>query len=166
MENPVLPVNPETVRLIMRRWATGVTVVSAAYAGVQHGMTVSSFTSISLEPPYVLISLARHARTHGLVTRSGEFAVTILSDEQQEISDRFAGRTPDDEDRFVGLPTYTLSGSAPLLMGGLAGMCCKVVASFDVGTHTLFVGEIMALSDIAESDPLLYYNRTYKELCE
>jgi flavin reductase (DIM6/NTAB) family NADH-FMN oxidoreductase RutF len=150
----------------MRRWATGVTVVSAAHDGVQHGMTVSSFTSISLEPPYVLISLARHARTHGLVARSGEFAVTILSAEQQEISDRFAGRTPDDEDRFAGLPTYTLAGSAPLLVGGLAGMCCKVVVAHDVGTHTLFVGEVVALSAASEGDPLLYYNRTYQELCE
>lgn len=166
MENSPVPVDPETVRITMRRWATGVTVVSAAHDGVQHGMTVSSFTSISLEPPYVLVSLAQHARTHGLVKRSGEFAVTILSADQQEISDRFAGRTPDDEDRFVGIPTYTLRGSAPLIAGGLAGMCCKVVASFDVGTHTLFVGEVAILSNVADGDPLLYYNRSYQELCE
>jgi flavin reductase (DIM6/NTAB) family NADH-FMN oxidoreductase RutF len=132
---------------------------------VQHGMTVSSFTSISLEPPYVLVSLARQARTHGLVLHSGAFSVTILAADQQEISDRFAGRTPDDEDRFAGLPTYTLSTGAPLLAGGLAGLDCRVVASQEVGTTTIFIGEVIALSEPASGDPLLYYNRTYQELC-
>jgi flavin reductase (DIM6/NTAB) family NADH-FMN oxidoreductase RutF len=150
----------------MRRWATGVTVVSAAYEGVQHGMTVSSFTSISLEPPYVLISLSRHTRTHMLVARSGRFGVTILSEAQQDISDRFAGRTPDDQDRFVDLETYTLVTGAPLLEGGLVGMDCKVQAAYEVGTHTLFVGEIIALSRITPGEPLLYYNRDYHELCD
>src|SRR5512139_2706393 len=115
-----MPVDPEFLRSVMRNWATGVTVVATALEGVRHGMTVSSFTSVSLDPPLVLVSLERATHTHRLLEQSGCFSVTVLGEGQQDISDRFAGRQPDGDDRFAGLDTFTLVSGAPFISGGLA----------------------------------------------
>ena len=157
-------VDPETMREAMRQWATGVTVVSSIYDGLQHGMTVSSFTSVSLDPPLVLVSMAKDARTHDLVQRSKIFGVTLLNQAQDEISDRFAGRTTEDQDRFAGLDTFTLHTGAPFLSGGLSFLDCAVTASQEVGDNTLFIGEVIAVQVAHEGDPLIYYNRSYRRL--
>ena len=152
------------MREAMRQWATGVTVVSSNYDGMRHGMTVSSFTSISLDPPLVLVSLAKDARTHDLVQRSNIFGITLLNQVQEEISDRFAGRTTEKQDRFAGLETFTLRTGAPFLSGGLSFLDCSVTATKDVGDNTLFIGEVVALQVAQEGDPLIYYNRSYRRL--
>ena len=85
-----MTVSPDELRYAMRRWTTGVTVVTAQHDGIRHGMTVSTFTSLSLEPPFVMVSLERSTRTHDLVVQAGAFGVTILADNQQPISDSFA----------------------------------------------------------------------------
>ena len=157
-----MAVDPENLRLAMRKWATGVTVLTTEYQGVIHGMTVNSFTSISLEPPLVLASLEKSTRTHGLVEKSGIFSVTILSEDQQEVSDCFAGRLSDKENRFENTDTFTLETGAPFISGGLAGVDCRVVASYEAGTHTLFIGEVVAVWISDHPSPLLYYNRSYR----
>ncbi len=156
--------DPEELRRAMRQWATGVTVVSAINGGARHGMTVSSFTSVSLDPPLVLISLERVARTCGLVEKAGCFGVTILSLAQREISDRFAGRIADDLDRFDGLETFTLVSGAPLIAGGLAYFDCQVVATYPAGTHIVFIAEVMAARQNPGEPPLMYYDRDYRGL--
>ncbi|NLG73372.1 MAG: flavin reductase family protein [Chloroflexi bacterium] len=168
MEQPGLYTDSEALRLAMRRWATGVTIVASQHAGVRHGMTVSSFTSVSLEPPLVLVSLERTTRTHELIQRSGIFSVTILTSEQQQISDRFAGRESEMSDRFAGLEVYTLVTGAPLLQQGLAGFDCRVVNAHSTGTHTIFIGDVLASRVHANSSsrPLIYYNRGYRRLCD
>lgn len=165
MEGASFEVSPNKLRLAMRRWVSGVTIVSAQYNGNRHGMTVSSFTSVSLEPPLVLVSLERGKRTHNLVEKSGAFAVSILGQQHQEISDRFAGRETEVEDRFAGLEVYTLRSGAPLLLEGLAGFDCEVVSAYDAGTHTLFIGQVTAVQLGTDDDPLLYYNRAYRDIC-
>ena len=124
-----MAVGPEEFRLAMRNWATGVSVVTTEYQGVRHGMTVNSFTSISLTPPLVLVSLERKTRTHGLVVKSGIFGITILSENQQSVSDCFAGRCGDHENRFANLETHTLVTSAPFIDGGLVYLDCRVVTT-------------------------------------
>jgi flavin reductase (DIM6/NTAB) family NADH-FMN oxidoreductase RutF len=161
-----MAVDPEALRLVMRTWATGVTVVATALEGVRHGMTVSSFTSVSLDPPLVLVSLERAAQTHRLLERSGYFSVTVLGDGQQAVSDRFAGRQPDDEERFTGLDTFTLVSGAPFISGGLAYFDCRVVSTYPAGTHTVFIGEVLAVQAGDEAAaPLLYHDRDYHQLC-
>jgi flavin reductase (DIM6/NTAB) family NADH-FMN oxidoreductase RutF len=145
----------------MRFWATGVTVVTAAHQGIRHGMTVSSFTSISVDPPQVLVSLAQVSRTHNLVARSQAFGVTILASSQQEIAERFAGRLADDADRFSGLETFPLVTGIPFLSGGLTHLDCRVVTTLDSGASTVFIGEVIAAQSVAEGLPLLYFNRNY-----
>ncbi|MCX6065797.1 MAG: flavin reductase family protein [Chloroflexi bacterium] len=154
----------ELLRQAMRFWATGVTVVTAAHEGVQHGMTVSSFTSVSLTPAQVLVSLAQNARTHDLVMRSRYFGITVLDASQQEISDRFAGRVPDDMDRLSGLETITLVSGAPLLKQGLAQLDCHVVTTLGSGTHTIFIAEVLSAQSGGYGDPLLYFNQSYQKM--
>ena len=158
-----MPVKPEDLRCAMRQWATGVSVVSAQHDGQRHGMTVNSFTSISLDPPLVLVSLERVTRTHDMVGEAGSFAVTILRHDQREISDTFAGRLTEQSDRFAGLETFTLQTGAPLITGGIAHFDCQVVATYEAGTHTVFIGQVVALN-CDTGDPLLYYNRDYHQL--
>jgi len=157
-------IESDNLRQAMRYWATGVTVVTAAHEGVQHGMTVSSFTSVSLTPPQVLISLAQNARTHDLIMRSRNFGISILDFEQQELSDRFAGRVPDEMDRLVGVDTFHLSSGAPLLKQGLAQLDCHVVTTIGSGTHTIFIAEVLAAQSGEGGEPLLYFNRSYQKI--
>jgi flavin reductase (DIM6/NTAB) family NADH-FMN oxidoreductase RutF len=163
-EISTVPVEPDLLRQAMRFWTTGVTVVSAKHNGVAHGMTVSSFTSVSLKPPQVLISLAQDSRTHALVKGSRIFGVTVLSTAQQDISDRFAGRIADDLDRMGGLKTFTLTTGVPLLEGGIAHFDCRVIATFSSGTHTIFIGEVLAARYEESGEPLLYFNRGYHKM--
>src|SRR3972149_5639940 len=86
-----MTVSGNHLRRLMRKWATGVTLVTAMDSNGPHGMTVSSFTAISLEPPLILVALERGARTHQMVEQVGRFAVAILRAEQRELAKRFAG---------------------------------------------------------------------------
>ena len=161
-----MPTDPDILRQAMRYWTTGVTIVTATHNGVQHGMTVSSFTSLSLTPPQILIALAQNSRTHQLVTRSRTFGVTILSNDQKELSDRFAGRVADELDRLSDLDTFTLATGVPLLRGGLAHLDCRVVTTLGSGTHTVFVGEVLSAkgTPLPGLEPLIYFDRDYHNL--
>src|SRR5574341_763208 len=112
-----MTIDPEQLRHAMRAWTTGVAIVTATHDGRRYGMTVNSFTSISLEPAIISVTLKKLTHTHELVEASGEFSVTILSAYQQELSDRFAGKQPEIKDRFVDVSTETLSINAPLIRG-------------------------------------------------
>jgi flavin reductase (DIM6/NTAB) family NADH-FMN oxidoreductase RutF len=160
----IMPVEADLLRQAMRFWVTGVTIVTAAHQGVQHGMTVSSFTSLSLTPAQVLISLAQNTRTHDLVFRSRSFGISILSANQQDISDRFAGRMADELNRLAGLETFTLTTGAPMIADGLAHLDCRVMTTLGSGTHTIFIGEVLAARNVEDEDPLVYFNRGYRKL--
>jgi flavin reductase (DIM6/NTAB) family NADH-FMN oxidoreductase RutF len=161
-----MTLDSEQLRRAMRAWTTGVTVVTAIHDGQQYGMTVNSFTSISLEPPLVSVALRKLTHTYELVEKSGEFAVTILASDQQELSDRFAGKYPEIKDRFEGVVTETLAIQAPLLKGGSAYFNCRVVNSIPVGENTLFVAEVIAARVEGTSEPLVYHNRVYWKLAK
>ena len=158
--------DPEKLRAAMRAWSAGVTVVAATHEGYKHGMTVNSFTSISLEPAMITISLLSTTRTHELVSKSRVFGLTILSAKQSQISDLFAGKMSAVEDRFAGLPTETLVTGSPLIVGGLAWLDCRVVETFAVGINTLFISEVLAARDMHEGQPLIYHNRKYWTLSQ
>jgi len=159
-----MTLDPEQLRHAMRAWTTGVSVVTAIHDGQQYGMTVNSFTSISLEPPLVSLALKKLTHTHELVEKSGEFSVTILASNQKELSDRFAGKHPEIKDRFEGVLTERLSINAPLIKGGIAYFNCRVVNSIPVGENTFFVAEVIAAQGEGTGDPLVYHNRVYWKL--
>lgn len=156
----------EQLRSAMRAWTSGVTIVAATYNGERHGMTVNSFTSISVDPPMIAISLQTVSRTHDVVARAGAFGVTILAASQQELSERFANRSASMGERWDGLELETLVSGAPLIKGGLACMDCRVTQSIPCGSNTLFIAEVMAVRADDHDAPLVYHDRTYHSLKE
>lgn len=161
-----MTVEQELFRQAMRSWATGVTIVTSAHAGTRHGMTVSSFTSLSVTPPQVLVAITNNARAHGLIRASGIFGVSLLAETQREISDRFAGRISDTLNRFEGLETLCLQTDAPLLAEGLACFDCRVSGSFESGDHTIFIGDVLAARSLKDCWPLVYFNRDYRQIAK
>ncbi len=156
----------DQLRAAMRAWTSGVTVVTAVYGGEQHGMTVSSFTSISLDPPLIVISLQTVSRTHDMVVKAGAFGVTILAASQQLLSERFSSRQSSMSERLDGLDTETLVTGAPFIKGGLAYMDCRVTQSIQSGMNTLFIAEVVAVRGDDHDAPLVYHDRTYHRLEE
>ncbi len=159
-----MTLDSEKLRQAMRAWTTGVAVVTATHEGQRYGMTVNSFTSISLEPPLVSVTLKRLTHTYELVEKSGEFALTILSADQGDLSDRFAGKISDITDRFENVETSKMLIDAPLLKGGMAFFNCRVVNSIPVGENTLFIAEVITARGEGEGDPLVYHNRVFWKL--
>ena len=159
-----MTLDPENLRSAMRAWSAGVTVVTAVHEGERHGMTVNSFTSISLTPPLLIISLQQNTRTHELVMKSRAFGLTILAVDQVNVSDLFAGRMPEVEDRIASVKTETLVTGSPLIVGGLSWLDCRVVQTYDAGMTTLFIAEVVAAQGTGSGDPLIYHNREYWKL--
>jgi flavin reductase (DIM6/NTAB) family NADH-FMN oxidoreductase RutF len=129
-------------------------------------MTVSSFTSVSLDPPLVLVSIEQSSRTHRLVSQAGAFAVAVLAEDQQAVAERFSGGVPDHEDRFTGFAIEATPAGIPVPAGCLAWLDCKVVGRHETGNHTLFIGKVEAAQSIRQRGPLLYYNRGYRRIDE
>ncbi len=147
-------------RQVMGHFASGVTVVTTAYEGRLTGLTVSSFTSLSLRPMLVLICINRQASSHNAIAAAGQFAVNILAEGQEYLSRRFASSEPE---KFTA-ETYELSPRGlPLLKGCIAYIECQLHSSFPGGDHTIFVGEVVAAS-CNEARPLLYYRSGYHAL--
>lgn len=154
----------EYLRHAMRQWTTGVTVVTSRFGDHSHGMTVNSFTALSLDPPLVSVTLALDTRTQLLVDESGLFGVTILTEDQIEISDRFAGRIPDGGERFAGIDIFQIDSGVPHIQGGLAYLECKVVHSYTMKFSKLYIGEVTSVQPGKEGKPLVYHNRLYRKL--
>lgn len=159
-----MTIDPEQLRGAMRAWTTGVAIATVSYEGQRHGMTVNSFTSVSLDPPLVSVAMKRLTHTHELLEKAGAFSVTILSSDQAHLSDRFAGKPPKLTDRFEGVETETLILDAPLFKGGLAYFNCRVVNSIPVGENTLFLAEVIAARGKGMGEPLVYHNRVFWKL--
>ncbi len=159
-----MTLDPEKLRHAMRAWTTGVAIVTAVHEGQQYGMTVNSFTSISLEPPLVSVTLKQLTHTHDLLVKSGLFAITILAAGQNELSERFAGKLPIATNRFDSVQTDKLSIDAPIFKDGIAYFNCRVVNSIPVGENTLFVAEVIAVHGEGGGFPLVYHNREYWKL--
>jgi len=154
--------NKTDLKQVMRRWPSGVAVITSSYKRNVHGMTVNSFISVSVDPPMVTVTLANTTRTKDLVDRSGYFAINLLSEGQNDISDRFAGRIAEDEDRFNGLAVKAGMESLPLLDAAVAHLECRVVHRYEMENSTLYIGEVMRAAKAEDKLPLVYFNRDYR----
>jgi flavin reductase (DIM6/NTAB) family NADH-FMN oxidoreductase RutF len=154
----------DDLRRAMRRWVTGVSIVTSHQDGVNHGMTVNSFVSVSLEPPLVVITLAKNTRTHAQIEQSMRFGVTMLNVEQQHLAEIFAGRVADAGDRFSGVETFSLGSPVRLIQGGMAGLDCRVVHTYDLPQSTLFFGQVEAVYVGEGGEPLIYFNRDFHRM--
>lgn len=146
----------------MGLYASGVTVVTTLSGGVSVGLTASSFASLSLDPPLVLVCLAKKLYTHRAIEESGFFAVNILGSHQLDLGLRFAGMKPDVSDRFAGLEIGKGPTGAPLLTGSLASVDCRLWNRYDGGDHSIFVGEVQAIVTSSLESPLLYHDRLWR----
>jgi flavin reductase (DIM6/NTAB) family NADH-FMN oxidoreductase RutF len=147
-----------TFRAVLGRFASGITVVTARDPeGRDHGMTVTAFSSVSLDPPLILVCIDRSASMHDLLYGAETFAVNVLSTEQEAISRRFAESR---DDRFDGVGyTRDLSGAA-LLEESLAHLECTTWARYDGGDHTIIVGRVDR-AVARDARPLAYYRGGY-----
>jgi flavin reductase (DIM6/NTAB) family NADH-FMN oxidoreductase RutF len=150
----------EAFKALMRAYPQAVTVTTTSRAGKLHGVTVSSFVSVSIKPLLVLISIAKGTPSHAALTKSEGFVVNVLSSEQSEISERFAGRAGH-SDKFVGVK-YTIGpDGSPVLDGCVGHLECKRWETFDAGDHTLILGEVTKAARTGHLIPLVYYDRRY-----
>ena len=159
-----MTVDAEAFRDALARWASGVTIVTSSHGESIHGMTVSAFTSVSLDPPLVLVCAARSSDTHGLIARSGNFGVNVLREGQEALSNKFAVKK-DEHLRFEGVPWSRGTTGAPLLDDALLALDCSVESTHDAGDHVIYVGRVEAVRH-GEGEPLLYYRGSYRGLAE
>jgi flavin reductase (DIM6/NTAB) family NADH-FMN oxidoreductase RutF len=154
-------IDPDTFRAVLGRFASGVTVLTARdAAGRDHGMTVSAFCSVSLEPPLVLACVNRIASMHGLLLEQPLFGVNILAAHQEACSRRFADP---DCDRFDGLG-YTRGESGVVLLDeAVAHLECRAVSRHAAGDHTVIIAAVDRAVALGGS-PLLYYRSGYAQL--
>ena len=150
----------EEFRKLLGRWTTGVTIVTARSGEKVHGMTVSAFTEVSLDPPLVLVCCDKSSNTHLLMAEGGVFAVNILARDQTALSNKFASKK-EEWQRFDGLAWDTEVTGAPILPGTVAALDCRVVAAHEAGDHLIYLGEVQAMRLDESRDPLLYQSGAY-----
>ena len=158
-----MSVDAEQYKAAMGLWATGVTIVTSRAGDEVHGMTVSDFCGVSLDPPLVLICADKSSNTLGVIEKGGIFAVNLLSSEQRALSDKFASKR-DEFRRFERLDCATAVTGAPLIPGALVSFDCAVVAAHEAGDHVIFVGRVEAVI-VGSGQPLLYHVGAYRALC-
>lgn len=156
-----MPLDSKEQRRILGKFATGVTVASTKIGEETWGMTANAVTSLSLDPPLVILCIQKDGQSRSKFEEGNCFALNILSAEQQEISDRFAFKGPKD---FSGLDTTTAETGAPILDGTLGWVDCKLQEILPGGDHDIFIGEIVAGGAPEEGAPLLYYGGKYAKL--
>ncbi|HET8569063.1 MAG TPA: flavin reductase family protein [Candidatus Limnocylindria bacterium] len=150
------------LRRVFGHFATGVTIVTTVHEGVPHGLTVNAYSSVSLEPPLVLVCLRRENRSYVGFDRAAAFAVNVLAREQEPLARLFASQ----EDRKFGSVAYRIgdASGAPLLDGAHAWLECSVVERFvPPGTHSVIIGEVLAYGT-RDAEPLIYYRSAYRSL--
>ncbi|MDD1605499.1 MAG: flavin reductase family protein [Methylococcaceae bacterium] len=158
-----MTVSADDFKNALQLWASGVTVVTTQSEkfGVQ-GMTVTAFSSVSVNPPQVLVCINDAADTGDGIDASQCFAVNVLTADQQELSNQFAGGSSQQQ-RFENADWSAGVTGAPLLNNSLMSLDCKVVEKVRAGTHWIIIGEVQAV-ECRAGEPLLYYRGAYRQL--
>ncbi|MBO6719781.1 MAG: flavin reductase family protein [Rhizobiaceae bacterium] len=150
-------INARSLRNAFGQFATGVTVVTSRHGDKTRGMTANSFSSVSLDPPMLLVCIANTAHMMTLIEKSGVFALSVLESGQQSVSEYFAGSG---NARHVAFAEFE---GMPVIEGALALFNCRVEASYPAGDHTILVGEITACEHRSGA-PLLFHSGAYADL--
>lgn len=155
-----MDVDSTSFRTVMSRFATGVTVATTCQGEQRIGITVNAFTSVSLDPPLVLICIERASVVHEYFVKSGVFAVNMLSADQEDISTGFASNWPERFENFCGAASHPGVTGAPIFDDCLAWIDCRVTDIFPGGDHSIILGRVVALGT-GSGLPLLYYRSRY-----
>jgi flavin reductase (DIM6/NTAB) family NADH-FMN oxidoreductase RutF len=154
----------EALRLVMGQFVSGVTVVSAVRDGVKHAMTATAVSSVSLDPPLILVCVSRASRFHDAVTSAGAWCVSLLAADQEHLARHFANRGRDLLSQFDHVPHVASPASGtPVISGAVAWLECRSFGQYDGGDHTILVGEVIRASgdEPGVRVPLTYYQGTY-----
>lgn len=154
-----MPIEESEFRRILGHWATGVAIATARGPdGAPCGLTANAFSSLSLDPPLVLVCVERSADTHDCIRAAGTFAINILDESAERLARRFG--MDEMTDKFEGVAYRVGTTGAPLLENALAWMECRLHAEHPGGDHTIFIGEVVG-GDARVAVPLLYYRSGY-----
>jgi flavin reductase (DIM6/NTAB) family NADH-FMN oxidoreductase RutF len=158
-----MPIDKNQLRQVMGHFATGVTVITTTNkAGEIHGLTANAFTSISLEPPLLLISVDKKAESWSAFEESKVFTVNILADDQEALSRKFAVSGGGSK-KFEGVAYRLGANGTPILDGVLSYIECTLYAAYEGGDHSIYLGEIQQ-AEIREGKPLLFFRGGYRAL--
>jgi len=156
-----MPIGPDVFRAVLGRFASGVTVLTARDGdGRDHGMTVSAFCSVSLQPPLVLACIDRAADMFEVLPHASTFGISILEEGQEALSRRFAEL---DAGRFEGIGFTRAESGVALLDDALAHLECRLVETHEAGDHVIFIGEVVSATPLGDG-PLIYYRGGYTQL--
>ncbi|WP_138846157.1 NADH-dependent flavin reductase [Rhodococcus pyridinivorans] len=156
-----IDVTPLHMRKALGRFASGVTIVTTAEfedEAAVHGMTANAFTSVSLDPPLVLVSIANRAKMNERIKETGKYGVSILAGDQEPLSLHFAGAAHEPD-----LVRFVWRKEVPLLEGALVHLACTVVDSYPAGDHTLHIGRVEQLW-YDNGHPLVFYTGSFRAL--
>ena len=159
-----MPVSPELFRNTLSKFCTGVTIVTVKNQDGVHGLTVNAFSSVSLDPPLVLVCIQKSGLAHSVLCDCQGFVVNILSAEQKELSDRFANPKLDSETRFRDSDFEVSPKGVPILTGNLGHLECHLVTQVEGGDHTIFIGQVENADFSNGKHPLLFFESKYAGL--
>lgn len=159
-------VDGQALRQVMRRVPTPVTVVTAAGPEEPRGITIGSFTSVSLDPPLVSFNVEKKAQMHEVLASADRFVVHLLGDEQAHLSNHFALPGLSGDEQFFSIPHRLDEHGIPLLEDALVRFHCRRYACYEAGDHSIFVGEVLRLEDGRTGRALLYHDQAYHRIGE
>ena len=154
-----MAIDADEFRVAMSLWPSGVTIVTSRVGEQIHGMTVSDFSGVSLDPPLAVVCAAKSSVTTGLIEEARCFGVNILRLDQDALANKFASKK-DEFKRFEDVEIFEAKTGAPLLREAVVNLDCRVVAIHDAGDHLLCVGEIEE-THVGDGEPLLYFRGGY-----
>ncbi|MEW6297057.1 MAG: flavin reductase family protein [Thermodesulfobacteriota bacterium] len=156
-----MAIDPRELRNVMGHFATGVTVITTKdKEGKPFGLTANAFSSLSLNPPLVLICVDKTVDCYPCFEQSKVFVVNVLSEDQEHLSRRFATKGIE---KFDGVAYHTGECGAPVLDGAMSHIECKVVNAYEGGDHTIYIGEILKATASGDR-PLLFFKGKYYRL--
>ena len=162
-----MSLNPSEFRKAMGCFATGVTIITLDLEGEVHGMTANAFTSVSLDPPLVLVCVDHRTKTHTHLHAKKRFGINVLCEDQRAISEYYARpeRTHEHAESEAGARFDRAAHGTPRLQGALAYLECRLHSSEEAGDHTIFIAEVEDVV-VQEGEPLLFFRGKYRKVGE
>lgn len=160
-----MTLDPKLFRTAMGKFATGVTIVTVKSGDTARGMTANAFSSLSLDPPLVLVCVDNKASTLDMLRKAKKFVINFLAEDQKSISDWFAGKGRDAGDQFADIAHETGENGTPVLKGAIGFLECDTHEELPGGDHTIVIGRVTrAEIEEAVRAPLLFYASAYRKM--
>lgn len=155
------------LRNVLGAFPTGVTIVTTGGEDEPYGMTANAFTSVSLDPPLVLVCVNRRAQASELIPRNQAFAVNILTADQEPLSTYFASSSrARGREAFAEIPHRSVVTGSPVIEDAAAFLDCRLASRHEAGDHNIFVGEVVAIGLDPEAIPLVFHGGRYRSLID